>query len=68
MAIEDLSIDFTCPECKQEFEIGLYKLLLEWEAVSCPRCIAKKLETESTQCKSRLNTLGKSMRNLVLKL
>ena len=34
MALEDLIIDYPCPECKQKFEVGLYHLLLEWDWLS----------------------------------
>ena len=66
MALEDLTIDYPCPECKQKFEIGLYQLLLEWGLVVCPRCRATNIETFSEEFRSGLKGLRKSLWNLKL--
>ena len=61
MALEDLTIDYPCPECKQKFEVGLYHLLLEWGLVVCPGCRATNIETLSEELKHRLVGLCKSL-------
>jgi len=60
MAIGDLTIDFTCPDCHQGFQVGLHQL---WDGglVICPRCRATNAETELAELERDLNGLGRSL-------
>jgi len=60
MAIEDLTINFPCPECKQEFKVGLYQLF-GGGVVICPRCRATNAEAELVALERDLNGLGRSL-------
>ncbi len=63
MAIEDLVIDFPCPECGQKFEVGLYQLLLEWGAIICPRCSATNIKDFSDELRLGLKSLRKALQS-----
>ncbi len=60
MAIEDLTIDYPCPECGQRFEVGLYQLLLKWGLIICPRCAATNVEDFSSEFRLGLKSLRKA--------
>ncbi|MFC2002512.1 hypothetical protein ACFLV4_00990 [Chloroflexota bacterium] len=60
MAIDDMIISFPCPECKQEFRVGLYQLY-DGGVVICPSCLATNAETELKELERDLNGLGKSL-------
>ena len=45
MRIDDLKIDFPCPECQEKFQVTLYQLL-RGGVVVCPRCRATNAEAE----------------------
>ncbi len=60
MAIEDLTIDYPCPECGQKFEVGLYQLLLKWGLIVCPKCAATNVEAFSSELRLGLKSLRKA--------
>ncbi len=57
MAIEDLTINYPCPECGHTFEVCLYQLLLKWGLVVCPRCAATNIEAFSSELRLGLKSL-----------
>lgn len=60
MAIDDSTINFTCPDCHQGFQVGLHQL---WDGglVVCPRCRATNAGTELVTLESDLNAWGRSL-------
>lgn len=63
MAIEDLTIDYPCPECGHKFEVGLYQLLLKWGLIMCPCCAATNVESFSSELRLGLKGLRKAVQN-----
>jgi len=63
MEIENLKIDFPCPECQQEFQVNLFQLL-EGGVLLCPICQATNVETELVAIAQNLDELGRSIKNL----
>ncbi len=63
MEIEELTIDFPCPECHEEFPVSLHQLL-DGGVVICPRCQATNVEAELVEIARGLEELGKSLQNL----
>jgi len=61
--IEEVMIDFPCPECQQEFQVGVHQLL-EGGVIICPNCQATNVETELVTIARELEELGESIRNL----
>ena len=63
MAIEELTIDFPCPECHREFPVSLHQVL-EGGVMVCPRCRANNAEAELEEIERALELLGKSLQNI----
>jgi len=63
MNIENITVNFPCPECKLNFPVYIHQLV-EGGVVVCPRCRANNAETELRQIELHLEDLGKSLQNL----
>ena len=63
MEVESSTIDFRCPECKQEFQIRLYQLL-NGGLVVCPMCRATNAGTTLRELEHGLRDIDKSLQNL----
>ena len=63
MAIEELTVDFPCPDCQQKFKVSLNQLL-EGGVMVCPRCRANNAEAELEAIEQTLEFLGNSLQNI----
>ena len=63
MELENLKINFPCPECHQEFQVSLCQLL-GGGVIICPACQATNVETEMVDIARELDELGRSLKNL----
>ena len=63
MAIEDLAINYPCPECYREFRVSLHQLL-DGGVVVCPRCRATNAVAELEEIDQSLEILGKSLQKI----
>jgi len=63
MRIDDLKIDFPCPECQEKFQVTLYQLL-RGGVVVCPRCRATNAEAELEKLEDDLRIWNRSLQNL----
>ena len=63
MAIEELAINYPCPECQQEFQVSLHQLL-DGGVVVCPRCRATNAVAELEEIEHNLEALGKSLQSI----
>jgi DNA-directed RNA polymerase subunit RPC12/RpoP len=63
MKIEELTINFPCPECKQEFQVRFYQLQ-RGGVVICPKCRATNAEAELEKLERDLTSWDQSLKNL----
>jgi len=63
MAIEDVIIEYPCPECHEKFRVSIYQLL-KGGVILCPACQATNVETEMVAIACGLEELGRSLENL----
>ena len=61
--IEDNTVTFPCPACKQEFPVSIYQLL-DGGVVVCPWCQATNVETELNGLEQSLEFFDKALQNL----
>lgn len=63
MHVEDLLIDFPCPECQLKFQVYLYQLA-RGGVIVCPRCRANNAEAELEKLERDLKGWDQSLRNM----
>ena len=63
MSLENVTINFPCPECKLRFPVPLYQMN-EGGIIVCPRCRANNAGIELRTIENHLEALGKSLQNL----
>ena len=63
MSLENVTINFPCPECKLRFPVPLYQMS-EGGIIVCPRCRANNAEIELRSIEHHLEALGDSLDNL----
>ena len=63
MRLEQMMIEFPCPECQQKFFAGLHQLV-EGGILVCPECRASNAESELETLEEKLHKIGRSLRNM----
>ena len=61
--IEDLTINYPCPSCKQDFPVSVYQLT-EGGVIMCPWCQATNIESELVGMEHSLEFFDKALQNL----
>jgi len=61
--IEDMTVDFPCPTCTNEFQVSIYQLF-EGGVVVCPLCQATNVESELVGLEENLEFFDKVLQNL----
>jgi len=63
MKIEELTVNFPCPECNQTFPVRFYQLQ-QGGIIICPRCRATDAEAELEKLERDLQNWDQSLQNL----
>ena len=61
--IEDMTIDFPCPTCSNEFQVSLYQLQ-DGGVVVCPWCQSTNVESELVGLENSLEFFDQALQNL----
>jgi len=63
MKIEELTVNFPCPECNQKFPVRFYQLQ-QGGIIICPRCRATDAEAALEKLEQDLQNWDQSLQNL----
>lgn len=63
MEIQNVTINFPCPKCNQEFPVSIFQLL-DGGIITCPWCLATNVNDELIGLERNLESLGRSLQNL----
>ncbi|MFC1946160.1 hypothetical protein ACFLW1_03060 [Chloroflexota bacterium] len=63
MELEELMIEFPCPECQERFYAGLHQMV-DGGVLICPTCRSSNVEMELDTLERKLRNIGSSIRNL----